>query len=553
METLRKIYVTLGLDWDSAGFAAALNASSALEGAAKALVSVFQELAAVITSSIAETTEYGSTFNDAALRTGAATTALQEYAYAAKLAGVEQGTVFSALTRLSHTMGQAAAGSKEAAAGFAALGVRVTDSNGKLRRSDEVFDDLVAKLGNLKNPTDRASRALQIFGRQGTELLPLFAEGSAGLEQMRAQFRGLGIGLSEDGVSAADRFGDSLDTLRAVLDSFKRDLGEPLLRALQPAIDATLAWVAANRELIRSKINSFAQALIKTVTLVWKVLVKFNESLAVIIATLKTLALLVGSFVVAKFVILNATLLETLVAWALNTTAAGLYGATMVAAAAKAALAWLAAAAPVILLTAALLVAALAAEDVYQYLTGGDSVLGELGPKWTKFIDEWTKPHKGDSTLMEGLRALLRGLTDIEGVALPALKEAWADMWSYAKNVARGFFLDVQIMIGNLRDSVRNLFNTKALLRSLPVVSSALAVGDAIDAFSGGAASPQAAATSSAAAMPRPLVLAPNFQAEISVVAPPGQNAESVGVLLEQRLDTWWDGKMREATETAGE
>lgn len=558
MEALRKIYVSLGLDWDSAGFASALNAASLLENAAKGLVMVFRELVGVVSSSITETTAYGSAINDAAARTGIATDALQELGFAAQLSGSSQETLFSALTRLSHTMGEAAKGSKEAAAGFSALGVRVTGPTGKLRNTEEVFAELVGRLGAISNPTDRASKALEIFGRQGTELLPLLAEGSKGLEAMRGQFRELGIGLDADGVAAADRFGDSLDTLRDVLDSFKRDLGGPLIEALQPVVDAVLEWVAANRALIRTRIQQFAQALIGVAGVLWKIFSGLAAAARFLVDQWKLLSVVVGSFLVAKFVLLNAALLETLVAWTLNTAAAAAYGATVVAVAVKAAAAWLAAAAPVVLLTAALVVAALVAEDVYGFLTGADSVIGELGPKWTRFLEEWTKPHPGDSQLMEGLRLLVKGLADLEGVALPALKEAWGDLWSYAKNTALGFFYDVQILIGRLQETLRKLFSGKlsaeAIIReNVPGASTVLDAGDAIDRFFGGAASPAAAAASSTAAAPAPTVMAPRFNASIQVVAPAGSNAESVGVLLEDRLNVWWDGKMREASETAGE
>lgn len=556
METLRKLFVTLGLDWDKAGFAQAITAANLLEGAAKALVNGFKELVGVVTSSITGTTEYGSAVNDASAATGVASKALQELHYAGMLTGASNETVNSTLIKLSHTMGQAVGGSKEAKAAFAALGVQVTDSNGKLRPVEAVFTNIIEKLGKVKNPADRAGKALDVLGNRSKELLPLAAAGGEALEQMRSQFNDLGLGLDEDGVAAADRFGDSMDTVREVVNALKRDLGGPLIEALQPVVDSSLEWVAANRELIRTKITEFAKLLIAGAKLLWATFKALYEITAALAKQWRFFGVVIGSFLIAKFVLLNAALLETLVAFGLNTAAAGLFGAASLAAAGKAAIAWLTAAAPVVLMTAALVLAALAAEDLYVFLTGGDSVIGELGPKWTKFIDEWSKPHPGDNMLMEGLRAIVHGLTDIQGVALPALKAAWADMWSFAKNTARGFFLDVQLMIGQLRETLRSIFAGKITVESLarsaiPGASTVLDAGDSIDRFFGGASSPAAAAESSGAAAPQ--VIAPRFNASIQVVAPAGASTESVGVMLEDRLSVWWDGKMREATATAGE
>lgn len=544
MESLRQIYVTLGLDWDQAGFASALNASAALEWGAKKLVEAFKALPQFLASAVQETANYGSAVNDAAARTGVGVVALQEYAHAAKLSGSDAETMFSVLTKLANTMSNAAGGSKEAAAGFAQLGVKVTNAEGKLRPVEEVFDEVAARLGEIENPTDRAGKAFDVFSKQAQALLPMFAEGEKGLEAMRSQFHDLGIGMSVEGVAAADAFGDSMDTVLAVLASFKRDLGEPLMAALMPVIEAFLQWVMINRELIRSRIGNFAQLLINTMRGLWKImsaLVAVAEGLAY---WWKLLAMVVGSFLVAKFVLLNATLLETLVAWGLNTVAAIAYGAVSVAAAGKAALAWLAAAAPVVLMTAALLAAVLVAEDIYGFFTGADSVLGSLGRKWAEFLESWLAEDADGDWLVIALKSVIWLLSDITDRFPKAIAE-----W---KTMIVDFF--TKTLPQAARDAVAKL---PGLFDPLSLHGRSF--GDAMrekfpgaaGIFPGGAASPEAAGALSSSAQ-GPGVLAPRFNAQIQVVTQPGQNNEAAGVMLEEKLNSWWDVKIRETVGTSG-
>ncbi|MCC6178814.1 MAG: hypothetical protein WAZ94_15240 [Phycisphaerales bacterium] len=532
MESLRELFVALGLDWDAAGFAQAQVATDALEKAAQLLVSAFQKVAETVAESVLQTAEFADNLSDAAVRTGASVEALQELGYAAGLSGASSETMNMALTRLSMTMGEAAKGSKEAMSGFSRLGVKVTDAEGKLRSTDAVFTDLASAVAAIPNPTERTAKALDVFGRAGIQLLPLLNEGADGIQRMRTEARELGIVMGGDAVSSAAEFNDNLDRLRGIVDSLKRDLGAPLIDALSPVVEEMLEWVRANREMLRSRILQFTQALIaagRALLVVIRALVKAVEFL---VDNWKLLAIVIGSFVVAKFVLLNALLLEQLVAFALNSAAAIAYGAVMVATGLKAAAAWLAAAAPVILLTALLTLLALAAEDVYVFLQGGDSLIGDIGPKWTKFLDEWLANDAGDGWFMTALKAVIWLLTDI-GARFPAAIAEWKAMIvrffsETLPNAVKGFVRDFPVL--------GRLFSGEVTVGG--------AVAEGVSGYFGGGSSPAASASASAPGK-APIVNAPSFNGNFVVQAAPGQNAQEVASATRDTLDDWWDTKMR--------
>ncbi len=211
----------------------------------------------------------------------------------------------------------------------------------------------------------------------------------------------------------------------------------------------------------------------------------------------------------------------------------------------KAAAAWLAVAAPVVLLVALLALLALAAEDVYVFLKGGDSLIGDLGVKWAKFLDDWFKDDTDDGWLMTALKAVLWMLTDI-GERFPAAIREWKDM------IVKFFTVDIPQAVKDFVAKFPGLLDPLSLGgRSIGTALKDKFPGASI-LFGGGAAGPEAAAASSAAAQSVG-VLAPTFNAGgFTVVAQPGQDTEQVAGAVVSTMDSWWNDKLTAAGDAAG-
>src|SRR5258708_28005072 len=81
---------------------------------------------------------------------------------------------------------------------LAALGISALDAQGNLRPTGEVFRDIVKQLGSMGDAAQRNAILLQLFGRAGRELAPLFSQGGASLEQFIEKAKELGIYTEED-------------------------------------------------------------------------------------------------------------------------------------------------------------------------------------------------------------------------------------------------------------------------------------------------------------------------------------------------------------------
>lgn len=115
-------------------------------------------------------------------------------ALAGELAGVSMEQIGAAATRADVAFVKASQGSATAAAGFARLGLNLEQLSG-LNAAGR-FDAIASAIAGLPTEAQRAAAAVQIFGRAGADLLPLFAGGAEGIAQARAEAERLGLTLT---------------------------------------------------------------------------------------------------------------------------------------------------------------------------------------------------------------------------------------------------------------------------------------------------------------------------------------------------------------------
>jgi hypothetical protein len=109
--------------------------------------------------------------NDLAIRSGLTTDQIQTLETSFVASGQAAGQAVSLLSRFPAILNSVQRGTGEAAETFARLGVAATDSNGRLRNSGDVFEDLIHKIEDIENPTEKAAAAVGVFGRQGAALV----------------------------------------------------------------------------------------------------------------------------------------------------------------------------------------------------------------------------------------------------------------------------------------------------------------------------------------------------------------------------------------------
>lgn len=199
--------------------------------------------------------EYASSLGEVSKQLGVTTKALQEFRYAATQTGVAEGEMDAALARLSRTIGDAASGSKEAAALFQRMGISIRDAQGNVRDTGDILPEVASAYQKLGSEAERAALAYDVFGKSGQKLGPLLAEGSAGLNRLRQDAHELGLVLSDEVINSADETADKITTLNRVLSmnisnavaTNAESIGalvDQLIRLATAAGDAVRAWRA---------------------------------------------------------------------------------------------------------------------------------------------------------------------------------------------------------------------------------------------------------------------------------------------------------------------
>lgn len=175
---------------------------------------------------------------------GISTQELQKYALTSELVDVDVETVAKSHTKLEKTMMSAARGNKTNAEYFEKLGVSVTDANGELRDSDEVWQEVITGLGEMENETERDAIAMQLMGKSAQELNPLIADNGETYRKTAELFKKYGLDyIDQETLDKANEFNDQLDMIRMMGTLAFQQLGSKLAELLLPALEKVVDWV----------------------------------------------------------------------------------------------------------------------------------------------------------------------------------------------------------------------------------------------------------------------------------------------------------------------
>jgi len=193
----------------------------------------------------------GSALNDMSARTGMTTEALSELGYAAGQTGAEMEDVETAVRKMQKAIGDAAEGGEAGTKALAHLGVTIDELRGL--SPDKQFEVIASRLAAIKDPTQQAAAAMEIFGKTGTKLLPMISD----LKALRERAQELGLVMSGENAAAADALGDALDDLKKTVlgagNGIMASLAPALTQFVRAATNAVLQvkqWATDNAGLI---------------------------------------------------------------------------------------------------------------------------------------------------------------------------------------------------------------------------------------------------------------------------------------------------------------
>ena len=166
-------------------------------------------------------------------KTHLATDTLQELSYMSGMIDVDVSTVAKSMTKLTKSMASAQGGTGAAANAFQSLGISVTDANGHLRKSEDVFFDVIDALGGIENEAERDAVSMSLFGKSATELNPMIEAGSDALKGFADEAHEMGYVLDKDALDALGRVQDEFDRFQRQMESVKNQIGAGVAPAIE--------------------------------------------------------------------------------------------------------------------------------------------------------------------------------------------------------------------------------------------------------------------------------------------------------------------------------
>jgi hypothetical protein len=192
------------------------SATSAIAGLSKgfgvvgvAAVSVVSGLVSILAASESATrslASLGTGIQNIALRTGLSTKEVGQFGFAAQAVGMDVGVLETAMRKLSQGIADGSEEGKKSRAGLKALGVSYMDINGNLKPTSDILLQVSNGLQGVGEAAKRNKVLIDVFGRSGIELIPLFQSLTANV----ARAKELGFGLDQQTVDRYTKYEEQI-------------------------------------------------------------------------------------------------------------------------------------------------------------------------------------------------------------------------------------------------------------------------------------------------------------------------------------------------------
>ena len=213
--------------------------------------------------------------NTLAKQTGLSTAEIQKMQYAADMIDVSFSDIEGALKKLKPKL-------TENNATFQELGIAVTDADGNLRSTTEVFYEAVQALSQIENETERDQVAMELFGKSADSLAGIIDDGGAALRQYGKDAEDLGLILDQETLDSLNSLNDTIDVLKANFTGAFAKLGSTVALQFGPYLQ---------------KAAEYAQQLADKIANLSPETVELTAKIAGVVAVLAPLTIGIGKVV----------------------------------------------------------------------------------------------------------------------------------------------------------------------------------------------------------------------------------------------------------------
>nr|DAO32519.1 MAG TPA: tail tape measure [Caudoviricetes sp.] len=260
-----------------------------------------------------QTAEYGDRIDKMSQKIGMSAKNFQEWDFIMSQNGGNVESLKMGFKTLANQLNAVKKGSKDSVSTFRALGIRITDTKGRLRDQNDVFNDAVKALQRMQNPTQKAIYGNKLFGRSFIEMKPLLNQSAEAIENLRKQAQDTII--SQEDIENAVKYTDAMDKFNRI---FQAKMA-PIITRLMPKVLEIMDKILQRSDILEKLIGWIVVLTDKIVAMVdWfmnlnsfqkKLVIGFGLFLAAIgpvISGLGSIVMILGSFGVTATVAAEA-------------------------------------------------------------------------------------------------------------------------------------------------------------------------------------------------------------------------------------------------------
>lgn len=166
-----------------------------------------------IAGAVKSNLDFLDSLDKASSKLGVSTGYLQQASYAASQSGVRYETLTMAMQRFTRRAGEAAQGTGEAKDAIRELGIGLTDSQGTMRTTEDLFSDAMRALARIDDPANRLRLAFKLFDSEGAVLVNM----AENFETLSDKAQAMGLVVDESVIRAGVKAKDELETLSKVI------------------------------------------------------------------------------------------------------------------------------------------------------------------------------------------------------------------------------------------------------------------------------------------------------------------------------------------------
>ena len=145
---------------------------------------------------------------------------------------VDLDTIAKGLERFGRATLNAATASTTMITPFQRLGIAIRDANGQMRPTEAVLADVATKFSQMSDGAIKTGLAMELFGRGGAALIPIFDEGGQRMREIIDLATKLGVVIGTGTAEAAHKFKENISTLELAFQGLENQVMEAMLPAI---------------------------------------------------------------------------------------------------------------------------------------------------------------------------------------------------------------------------------------------------------------------------------------------------------------------------------